>query len=472
MDISKLKKGMIFKNYKELCSFLEEIPKGGDSKKAQLKEWAKYFEFHKEGNSFIIDKKYRTPKEKKANDKRAITSAENGKKNTGTGIINLMERIILSQADYIIERTEKGYYDKDKEEYYGGKEFELGYLHFGATMNRFKLLPQRYKITDSIKTSQKELEKIYTINKYGDFINFEEAQVALGFDTNLLYNKAYQFLYRNYIKALTRLVDKGLIKGEFKTQLNFAGDNSICKSRVVNNDLCLDNAIKEVEHELGIEDGYGRYLYNFSFAEKFYSKLVDKLTGKTDFITAPSYFKPEDYKGLQNLSKVFIFTEKNDIIEEEKYITEKDIIKIKDIMFNSLKKSKNVQQLLTKNINEQVYPMFVRLKVLDKSSKYYEGIIVKHFNSICIPYIIDNYYNSIFSFITGETSITLTLKGIASWVDNEDVFSCFNVSQREMIKNIIFNLILYPVAKEEDKGVKDNDISRLSRVHEANLSNV
>ena len=79
-NISKINKGQVFKNYKELCSFLEEPLKTNHSKKAQLKEWARYFEFHKEGQKIIIDKKYQSPQNKI--DGRSSSSADNGRKNT------------------------------------------------------------------------------------------------------------------------------------------------------------------------------------------------------------------------------------------------------------------------------------------------------------------------------------------------------------------------------------------------------
>lgn len=68
MEIEKLKVGMIVKNYKEMCILLEENICTGNSKIYQLKEWERYFNYHKEGNKFIIDNIYENPKEKE--DKR------------------------------------------------------------------------------------------------------------------------------------------------------------------------------------------------------------------------------------------------------------------------------------------------------------------------------------------------------------------------------------------------------------------
>lgn len=64
MNIGKLKAEQVIKNYKELCNILNEKVKGGKSKQLQLKDFERYFKYHKEGNKFIIDKIYDKPKKK------------------------------------------------------------------------------------------------------------------------------------------------------------------------------------------------------------------------------------------------------------------------------------------------------------------------------------------------------------------------------------------------------------------------
>lgn len=54
IDTSGLELGMVVKNYREMCRILNEQICGGDSKKAQLKEWARYFLWEKKGQKFII----------------------------------------------------------------------------------------------------------------------------------------------------------------------------------------------------------------------------------------------------------------------------------------------------------------------------------------------------------------------------------------------------------------------------------
>ena len=54
IDTTNLEIGMTIKNYKQMCDLLNEEVKTGESKKAQLKEWSRYFEFERpNGNNHI-----------------------------------------------------------------------------------------------------------------------------------------------------------------------------------------------------------------------------------------------------------------------------------------------------------------------------------------------------------------------------------------------------------------------------------
>ena len=49
------------KNYKAMCELLNEYETTGNSKKAQLNRWKRYFDFHKDGQKFVIDEIYDEP---------------------------------------------------------------------------------------------------------------------------------------------------------------------------------------------------------------------------------------------------------------------------------------------------------------------------------------------------------------------------------------------------------------------------
>lgn len=62
MNLNKIVVGQVIKNYKELCSLLEEkIRTNTKDKTPQLEEWSRYFKYHKQGNSFVIDEIYNNP---------------------------------------------------------------------------------------------------------------------------------------------------------------------------------------------------------------------------------------------------------------------------------------------------------------------------------------------------------------------------------------------------------------------------
>lgn len=70
IDTSGLVIGMVVKNYKELCNLLGQEIKNGKSKKYQLEEFSRYFDWEKSGQKFIITDIYDTPLTKE--DKRQL----------------------------------------------------------------------------------------------------------------------------------------------------------------------------------------------------------------------------------------------------------------------------------------------------------------------------------------------------------------------------------------------------------------
>ena len=61
IDTSVLKVGMVVKNYKALCELLGQPVLSGRSKKYQLEDFKRYFDFDKSGIKFIISDIYDTP---------------------------------------------------------------------------------------------------------------------------------------------------------------------------------------------------------------------------------------------------------------------------------------------------------------------------------------------------------------------------------------------------------------------------
>lgn len=70
INVSALTTGMVVKNYKILCGLLGQEVKDGKSKKLQLEDWKRYFDWEKSGQKFIITDIYDTPLTKE--DKRKL----------------------------------------------------------------------------------------------------------------------------------------------------------------------------------------------------------------------------------------------------------------------------------------------------------------------------------------------------------------------------------------------------------------
>lgn len=83
MDTSSLKVGTVFNSYKHACETLKQPIKGGDAKKAQLKDWQRYFKFKKEGYKMIVTKVYDIPLPENHN---------------RTKYIAIIEKLILDEA--------------------------------------------------------------------------------------------------------------------------------------------------------------------------------------------------------------------------------------------------------------------------------------------------------------------------------------------------------------------------------------
>lgn len=64
INLNNIKPGMTIKNYKELCTLLDEPIKAGKGKKYQLIDFERYFECTKEGHKYIITKIFDEPKPK------------------------------------------------------------------------------------------------------------------------------------------------------------------------------------------------------------------------------------------------------------------------------------------------------------------------------------------------------------------------------------------------------------------------
>lgn len=166
MKIENLQVGQVLKSYKQLCEVLEESITAGNSKKSQIKEWERYFKYHKEGNKFIIDEIYNEPLHKSDN-----RSSGNNK----TKYINEIERLILN---LLSERQE-----------YDGVVF----------LSKYPLLKQLSMINENYSFCKRRISKLSLFTKISKENIYE------------FYDSADNTLVGNLEKALNNLNDKCLI---------------------------------------------------------------------------------------------------------------------------------------------------------------------------------------------------------------------------------------------------------------------
>ena len=70
--VNQLEVGDTFKNYPELCRYLDISPTGGKAKKCRIAELERYVGYAKEGNAFIITEVYDKPKSSKQKGRKKI----------------------------------------------------------------------------------------------------------------------------------------------------------------------------------------------------------------------------------------------------------------------------------------------------------------------------------------------------------------------------------------------------------------
>jgi hypothetical protein len=184
MNLSKIRVGETYKNYKELCSILDEPIKTGKSKQLQLKDWERYFTYKKEGNKFVITEIFDQPKPKQ--DKRKEGRNE-------TPYINLIEKLIL---DLLVQHNGKGNVFLSKNMLL--KELRMineDYIYYRN--KRFKLsdftgipkihIDEFYDTTDDTLT--RNLERALNKLENQSLIFWSRAMTVCFIDTDINYNE-------------------------------------------------------------------------------------------------------------------------------------------------------------------------------------------------------------------------------------------------------------------------------------------
>lgn len=168
------------RNYKTMCDLLEEEPTDGNSRKAQINRWKRYFEFHKEGQKFVIDEIYEEP-----------FPTDDARKRREGLYVKYIELLLLEflskQVDYKVTL--------------GNKEM---YRILGMTNDR-------YDIRNRMGSAKANEILRQTIMNNEDKFAFKNSPKVSNFDINNFYFRAEQKLNRILYSALRSMKDRFLI---------------------------------------------------------------------------------------------------------------------------------------------------------------------------------------------------------------------------------------------------------------------
>lgn len=204
---SKLNTNQTFKNYKALCECLNEPVKNGCAKKAQLKEWERYFSFEKNGQKITITEIFATPKGKVDN------RINNGGYNT---------KNVQPMMDYIMSTLTNEYLN----EYMTISNWSAKVLELVNT-----------NVTDIIYDSEEEIERFCVDNEIEDVEFFK------------LYLRTVKFVIKKFITStFNTLAKRGYIvlNNGYKFAYN---ENGSDRRHFVSTDL-VNGLIETVEQEL------------------------------------------------------------------------------------------------------------------------------------------------------------------------------------------------------------------------------
>lgn len=204
---SKLNTNQTFKNYKALCECLNEPVKNGCAKKAQLKEWERYFSFEKNGQKITITEIFDTPKGKIDN------RINNGGYNT---------KNVQPMMDYIMSTLTNEHLN----EYMTISNWSAKVLELVNT-----------NVTDIIYDSEEEIEKFCVDNEIEDVGFFK------------LYLRTVKFVIKKFITStFNTLAKRGhiVLNNGYKFAYN---ENGSDRRHFVSTDL-VNNELDTIEREL------------------------------------------------------------------------------------------------------------------------------------------------------------------------------------------------------------------------------
>jgi hypothetical protein len=284
MNISSIKAGDTFRNYKQLCEVLEIEPKTSNSKKAQLKEMERYFKYEKVGNKYNIISIYNVP------------LPENNNK---TKYIQTIEKLIL---DKLVQEDNNGHIFISKNNLLE----ELKMINENYTYAKYKQL----RLSKHMNISIEEIEEFYLTSDDLLKRNIESALNGLRNQSLIFWTNAITLCFIDTQAETTEYNNK--IKANKQTTINSLGEESTTfYSNVPKVYRRYRKATKEevsliLEIERDIMKKYNcesiQDIYKKGYANKFYSEVKEILF---------------------NIANIYFYFNSYEIIANEKYILDK-----------------------------------------------------------------------------------------------------------------------------------------------------
>lgn len=287
MNYDKLEIGMKFDNYKKICEFLNEEIRTGNSKMKQTKEWARYFNYTKQGNKFIITEIYEKPLDKY--DARTFNSG--GSIYTEDLETLIMGLIYLKMKDnehsMLITRSqlmcELGIINST---YNIGRQYKYGLASRGEL--DIKYVNDFYQLTDSslksmLETALKKLEKrslidfksvyVFKVTGFknddvltdddGYFENWKSINLnepvyyeANEYETSLILSEQSRLLEKYNCSNLSEIMFRGLgnkffseVTEVLNKQLNFNIDYYFKQYKIIYTSVGIENKLKQTPKE-------------------------------------------------------------------------------------------------------------------------------------------------------------------------------------------------------------------------------
>lgn len=282
LDVSALRVGAVIKNYKELCKILNEPIVTSNSKKAQLTNWSRFFNYTKDKTKFIITEIYDKPFPLKTySDAIYIKFIE---------LLMMVEFSTKADSDYMCQYTKTQLYklfgmvndNFSKSEKYKYVENAYPEIQFESWELEFFCSRVNFKLSNILFSALRSMKRRLLIEYFEEWIIVQEGyhRVATDFEIeecltvqkNICKSMGYNIVPYYQLEAYYKKVNK-------KLNELYGWDYIYCDYRIIFNRKYIRSDIPVVKSEIQRLINENKYQLNNEIikaidiqAEKYYEK--------------------------------------------------------------------------------------------------------------------------------------------------------------------------------------------------------